>query len=173
MAEKLANDLVTLFDNDKLLMSSYMMPGTFSYTNHAYLGEKAGATFDGRKANTSFSDGCSAVQGRDVNGPTAMILSLTSWDQSKLLGGMVVNIKFNKNNLDGEKAESFVTLLKTFIERGGMELQVNVVDRETLEDALVNPENHENLLVRIGGYSDYFIRVKPSLQKEIIERTQY
>jgi formate C-acetyltransferase len=149
------------------------MPGTFSYVSHAYLGEKTKATFDGRLAYTSFSDGCSAVQGRDTNGPTAMILSLTSWNQSKLLGGMVVNIKFNKNNLDGEKAQSFVTLLRTFVERGGIEMQVNVVDRKTLEDAMIHPENHENLLVRIGGYSDYFTRIKPSLQHEIIQRTQY
>ena len=173
MAKKLSSSLLSMLDGEKLLMSDYLMPGTFSYVNHAYLGEKTGATFDGRLANTSFSDGCSAVQGRDTNGPTAMILSLTSWNQSKLLGGMVVNIKFNKSNLEGDKADSFITLLKTFIERGGIEMQVNVVDRQTLEDALVHPENYENLLVRIGGYSDYFTRIKPCLQKEIIERTQY
>ena len=173
IAQMLSSGLLSMFESDKLLMSHYLMPGTFSYVSHAYLGEKTKATFDGRLAYTSFSDGCSAVQGRDTNGPTAMILSLTSWNQSKLLGGMVVNIKFNKNNLDGEKAKSFVTLLRTFVERGGIEMQVNVVDRKTLEDAMIHPENHENLLVRIGGYSDYFTRIKPSLQQEIIQRTQY
>ena len=149
------------------------MPGTFSYINHARVGEKMGATFDGRHAGTSYSDGCSAVQGRDVNGPTAMLLSLTSWDQSALLGGMVVNIKFGKDNLDGRKRENFSTLVRAFMERGGIELQVNVVDRATLEDARVHPEAHRDLIVRIGGYSDYFTRLSPVLQQEIIDRTEY
>ena len=132
-----------------------------------------GATFDGRHAGTSYSDGCSAAQGRDVNGPTAMLLSLTSWDQSALLGGMVVNMKFGKENLNGRKKENFLTLVRAFMERGGIELQVNVVDRATLEDARVHPENHRDLIVRIGGYSDYFTRLSPVLQQEIIDRTEY
>ena len=132
-----------------------------------------GATFDGRLAGTSYSDGCCVVQGRDVNGPTAMILSLTSWDQSALLGGMVVNMKFGKENLKGDKKANFLALVRAFMERGGIELQVNVVDRATLEDAQIHPENHRDLMVRIGGYSDYFTRLSPVLQKEIIDRTEY
>jgi formate C-acetyltransferase len=149
------------------------MPGTFSYINHATLGEKTGATFDGRRAGTSYSDGCGPVQGRDVNGPTAMVMSLTSWDQSALLGGMVVNIKFGKEHLDGRKQEIFLSLVRAFMERGGIELQVNAVDRATLEDAKLHPEAHRDLIVRIGGYSDYFTRLSPVLQQEIIDRTEY
>ena len=172
MAERLACSLQEIFKGNVVLWD-HMMPGTFSYINHATVGAKMGATFDGRRAGTSYSDGCSAVQGRDVNGPTAMLLSLTSWDQSALLGGMVVNIKFGKDNLDGRKRENFLTLVRAFMERGGIELQVNVVDRATLEDARVHPENHRDLIVRIGGYSDYFTRLSPVLQQEIIDRTEY
>lgn len=172
MAERLACSLQEIFKGNVVLWD-HMMPGTFSYINHATVGAKMGATFDGRRAGTSYSDGCSAVQGRDVNGPTAMLLSLTSWDQSALLGGMVVNIKFGKDNLDGRKRENFLTLVRAFIERGGIELQVNVVDRATLEDTRVHPENHRDLIVRIGGYSDYFTRLSPVLQQEIIDRTEY
>lgn len=150
-----------------------MMPGTFSYITHATFGEQMGATFDGRLRGSSYSDGCSPVQGRDTGGPTAMILSLTSWNQSKLLGGMVVNIKFGAENLNGAKQDNFLQLLHTFMERGGMELQVNVVDRKTLEAARENPERYQSLLVRIGGYSDYFTRLAPVLQQEIIDRTEY
>lgn len=132
-----------------------------------------GATFDGRKAFYSYSDGCSPVQGRDVNGPTAMILSLSSWDQKDFLGGMVVNIKFGRNNLCGQNQQKFVQLLRTFVQRGGLEMQVNVVDRQTLVDARENPEQHSDLIVRIGGYSDYFVRLTPTLQQEIIDRTEY
>lgn len=150
-----------------------MMPGTFSYVNHAHMGAALGATYDGRLEGMSYSDGCGPVQGRDINGPTAMILSMTSWDQSKMLGGMVVNIKFGKDNLDGRKKENFLTLVRAFMERGGIEMQVNVIDKTVLEDAKRNPEAHRDLIVRIGGYSDYFTRLSPALQQEIIDRTEY
>lgn len=172
IAARLAGSLQDLFGKNVVLWDR-MMPGTFSYINHARSGGKMGATFDGRHAGTSYSDGCSVAQGRDVNGPTAMILSLTSWDQSALLGGMVVNMKFGKENLCGRKKENFLTLLRAFMERGGIEMQVNVVDKATLEDARVHPEAHRDLIVRIGGYSDYFTRLSPVLQQEIIDRTEY
>lgn len=172
IAARLADSLQGIF-NENVVLWDNMMPGTFSYINHATVGAQMGATFDGRRAGTSYSDGCSAVQGRDVNGPTAMLISLTSWDQSALLGGMVVNMKFGKENLNGRKRENFLTLVRAFMERGGIELQVNVVDKATLEDARVHPEAHRNLIVRIGGYSDYFTRLSPVLQQEIIDRTEY
>ena len=172
MAARLASALQAIFDSS-VALKKQMMPGTFSYINHAQLGAKMGATFDGRLAGNSYSDGCGPVQGRDVNGATAMIRSLTSWDQSRLLGGMVVNMKFGKANLSGEKAKNFVALLRVFMERGGMELQVNVVDRKILLNAEENPEAYRDILVRVGGYSDYFTRLSPALRKEIIERTEY
>jgi len=152
---------------------NYTVPGTFSYVNHANMGAKEGATYDGRRAAAAYSDGCGPVQGRDVNGPTAMILSMTSWDQSRFLGGMVVNMKFGSENLGGRKNEGFLSLVRAFMARGGIEMQVNVVDRATLEDARLHPEDHRDLIVRIGGYSDYFVRLTPALQQEIIDRTEY
>jgi len=172
MAARLAASLQGIFGKNTVLWD-HMMPGTFSYINHATMGAKMGATFDGRHAGTSYSDGCSAVQGRDVNGPTAMLCSLTSWDQSALLGGMVVNLKFGRDNLNGSRGENLTAFVRTFMERGGIELQVNVVDRETLEDARVHPEAHRDLIVRIGGYSDYYTRLSPVLQQEIMDRTEY
>ncbi len=172
VAEMLANGIKRVF-REPMLGGKTMIPGSFSYTGHATRGSKMGATFDGRKAQYSYSDGCSPVQGRDTNGPTAMILSLSSWDQKEFLGGMVVNIKFGKNNLCGHNQHKFVQLLRTFVERGGLEMQVNVVDRQTLLDARENPEQHSDLMVRIGGFSDYFVRLTPTLQQEIIDRTEY
>ena len=172
MAARLAAELQEVFEKNTVLWDR-MMPGTFTYVTHATLGEKEGATFDGRLAGLSFSDGCSPAQGRDVSGPTAMLRSLTSWDQSKFLGGMVVNIKFGKETLSAEKLKSFIGLVKVFVERGGIEMQVNVVDRKTLLDAKRNPEAHSDLLVRIGGYSDYFTHLTPSLQQDVIDRTEY
>lgn len=172
MAEKLAESLQGIFYKNVVLWDN-MMPGTFSYITHATLGGNMGATFDGRRAGRAFSDGCGPVQGRDVNGITALIGSLTSWDQSALLGGMVVNLKFTKKILEKETYKSIAAIIRTFMKRGGIELQINTVDRATLEDAVKNPELHSELLVRVGGYSDYFVRLSPTLQKEIIDRTEY
>lgn len=172
MAARLAGSLETVFEG-AIPLWKQTMPGTFSYIFHATKGEAMGATFDGRPAHTSYSDGCGAVQGRDVHGPTAMIRSLTSWDQSRLLGGMVVNLKFGKEDLKERKRESLIALVRGFFARGGLETQINVVDRATLEDAKEHPEAHRDLLVRIGGYSDYFTRLSPVLQQEIIDRTEY
>lgn len=173
MASRFAAALQKIFETKNAVMWEYMQPGTFSYINHALLGRDMVSTYDGRRAHVSYSDGCGAVQGRDVCGPTAMILSLTSYDQSKLLGGMVVNVKFGKSSLDGDKKKNLISMVRTFMERGGVEMQINAVDRKTLEDARENPEAHRDLIVRIGGYSDYFIRLAPVLQQEIIDRTEY
>lgn len=153
-AKWLADSLLEIFRKSHLLAGKMMMPGTFTYINHATIGAVSGATFDGRHKGVSYSDGCSPVQGRDVSVPTAMVHSLTSWDQRAYLGGMVVNIKFSPEHLKPKQRDNFIAILRTFIKRGGIEMQVNVVDRKTLQDAYNHPENHGNLIVRIGGYSD-------------------
>ena len=171
-AKRLSDGLKMVF-HSKMLGGNIIVPGSFSYVQHAKLGAKMGATFDGRKAGYSYSDGCSPAQGRDTNGPTAMVLSLTSWNQSEFLGGMVVNIKFASEHLSEKHRDRFLQILRTFMQRGGLEMQVNVVDRKTLMDAREHPEAYGDLIVRIGGYSDYFVRLTPTLQQEIIDRTEY
>ena len=172
-AGSFAKFLEDMLKEDGMPAKKHLIPGTFSYTNHAMLGRRCAATFDGRLANTAFSDGCSPTQGRDVSGPTAMINSLTSWNQEMFLGGMVVNVKFTKSTFNEEKRHLLVNLIRTFTEQGGIEMQINSVDRETLLDAVEHPENHGDLIVRIGGYSDYFVRLTEQMQQEVIARTQY
>ncbi len=157
----------------KLSENKFLIPGTFSYITHASRGEGMGATFDGRNKGKAYSDGCCPVQGRDTSGPTAMINSLTGWDQSDFLAGMVVNVKFAKRTFNANKRHLLVTMVETFMKRGGIEMQINSVDRKALEDARIHPEAHRDLIVRIGGYSDYFVRLSPTLQQEVIERAEY
>ncbi len=173
MAARIGNGLTKLFSDESIYGAKISIPGTFSYVSHATQGKKFGATFDGRKAGKAFSDGCCPVQGLDTHGPTAMINSLTSWDQSSLLGGMVVNMKFNKTYFNDDKRKLLIELIRVFMKKGGIEAQINVVDRATLEDALVHPEDHGDLIVRIGGYSDYFVRLDPALKADVIARTEY
>lgn len=173
IAEKIANIISNVFKDETVYLSKYTMPGTFSYDMHSCCGEERGAGFDGRKAATAYADGCCPVQGRDKNGPTSMVKSLTGWDQTDYLAGMVVNMKFGKTNFDDEKVNNLISIIKAFMTRGGIETQINIVDKNTLLDAQLHPENHADLLVRIGGYSDYFVKQTPVMQQEIIDRTEH
>jgi formate C-acetyltransferase len=109
----------------------------------------------------------------EVNGPTAAILSDTCWDQMPFLGGIAMNIKFSPDQMTGEAEDKIIALIKTFLDRGGLELQVNAVNAETLRKARQNPEQYRDLLVRVGGYSDFFVLMSPALQAEMIERTEH
>jgi len=85
----------------------------------------------------------------------------------------VINLKFSKSLFNDDKKQIFLSIIDAFIHRGGIEMQINCVDKKTLEDACIHPEAHRNLIVRIGGYSDYFVKLSPTLKAEIIERTEY
>lgn len=148
-----------------------MIPGIFTFNQAASMGKALGASPDGRKAHAALADGVGAVQGRDTSGPTASILSATCWKHSDYLGGIVLNLKLRKDLLTGEKRQALVSLLRIYLERGGQQMQLTTVDCRELEDAVEHPENHRDLLVRIGGYSDWFVKLTPEMQQELIRRT--
>ncbi|MGE5221002.1 MAG: pyruvate formate lyase family protein, partial [Omnitrophica WOR_2 bacterium] len=153
---------------------SPFVPGAFAWIMHEQLGRECGATPDGRKACFPFADGCGAAQGREMKGPTASILSVTSWDAAPLIGGAAFNLKFNRSLFNSpESVQSLRDLILTFLKRGGFETQLNILDSQALKDARANPEKYRDLIVRIGGYSDYFTRLSPGMQEEIILRTEY
>ena len=108
-----------------------------------------------------------------MNGPTASVLSSTKWDHSKFIGGVAVNLKFSKASLGKNSSDTMTSIIKTYLKRGGFEVQINVVDNETLKKAQKNPEEYQDLVVRIGGYSDYFVRLSPEMQEEVILRTSH
>lgn len=155
------------------IRNSKNLPSAFSFLEHMWHGEITPATPDGRKAGYPLNDGSSPVQGRETAGPTASILSTTTWNHKPFIGGIAVNMKFAPSAMEGESAEKMRTLIRTFMKRGGHELQISCVSRDTLIDAQKNPEAHRDLVVRIGGYSDYFTAQTPELQQEIIDRTEH
>jgi len=107
-------------------------------------------------------------------GPTAAILSTTSWDHSRMIGGLAYNMKFNKALFATPGSLGRLRdLVVTYLRRGGFETQVNVVSRETLLAARAHPEEYRDLVVRVGGYTDYFSRLSPEMQDEIILRTGF
>jgi formate C-acetyltransferase len=152
---------------------SQLIPSVFCWVMHERFGRNTGATPDGRLAGFPLGDGSGPCQGRELKGPTASILSSTKWEHSPLIGGVAVNMKFSKSNLGEHSVEVMKSLVRTYIERGGFEMQINVTDREILEAARENPELYSDLVVRIGGYSDYFTRLSPEMQAEVILRTEH
>ena len=154
--------------------NSPFVPGAFVWIMHTWLGADTGATPDGRRKGAPFADGAGPAQGRESKGPTAAILSTTSWNHCPMLGGVAFNMKFNRSCFDAPTGfQQVKNLLLTFLRRGGFEVQLNVIDTETLRNARDNPEQFSDLIVRIGGYCDYFTRLSPEMQEEIIQRTEY
>jgi pyruvate formate-lyase/glycerol dehydratase family glycyl radical enzyme len=142
-------------------------------TVHIYFGKLCDATPDGRKAEQPISEGVSPTQGADREGPTAVMKSVTKWDHAKT-GGTLLNMKFAPQVLKTEEdLKKMVQLIRTFFRLGGHHVQFNIVEKETLRDAQTNPENYRNLLVRVAGYSDYFVDLHKELQDEIVSRTEH
>lgn len=150
-----------------------LVPSLFCWVMHNEFGVRTMATPDGRKSGFPLGDGSGPAQGREKKGPTASILSSTKWEHTPFIGGIAVNLKFSKKMFGEASARKLTALIQTFMQRGGFELQLNALDRETLEKAVENPELYGDLIVRVGGYSDYFVRLSPSMQAEVMQRTQH
>jgi len=141
-------------------------------TVHIYFGKAIGATPDGRKAGEPLSEGVSPVQGADRKGPTAVIESVAKIDHVKT-GGTLLNQKFTPQLLADEIGmNKLAQLIRTYFRLDGHHIQFNVVDSNMLRDAQKHPEKYRDLIVRVAGYSDYFVDLSLDLQNEIIKRTE-
>ena len=140
-------------------------------TVHIYFGSVVGASANGRKAGEALSEGISPSQGADVRGPTAVLRSAARIDHART-GGTLLNMKFSPQMLDGDGLERLADLIRSYFKLDGHHIQFNVVDAATLREAQQQPDRHRNLIVRVAGYSDYFVDVGRDLQNEIISRTE-
>ncbi|MFX0086465.1 MAG: trans-4-hydroxy-L-proline dehydratase [Candidatus Hodarchaeota archaeon] len=142
-------------------------------TVHVYFGSVIGATPDGRKKAEPLSEGISPVQGADKLGPTAVIKSASKIDHLRT-GGTLLNQKFTPQLLSTEEGiEKLMHLIRAYFRLDGHHIQFNVVSAATLRLAQQKPEQYRNLIVRVAGYSDYFVNLTTELQDEIIKRTEH
>ena len=142
-------------------------------TVHIYFGMVTGATPDGRKAFTPLSEGISPVQGMDINGPTSVIKSAGKIDHLRT-GGSLLNQKFSPKFFSSESGiNNIAHLIRSYFKMGGHHIQFNVVSANTLRAAQEDPIKYRNLIVRVAGYSDYYINLGKDLQEEIIRRTEH
>lgn len=140
---------------------------------HYFGGFKVGATPDGRKAGEPTGDSnLSPVQGRDTKGPTAVFLSASKINHLEHCMGTVFNMKIMPTMVRSKEGMlKLLSLIKTFFDRNGWYIQFNMIDPAVLIDAKKHPENHQELLVRVAGFSAYFVELSPQIQDEIIART--
>jgi len=149
--------------------NGYQIEGSIG-AGHFPFGRAALASADGRRARQPLADGNhSPMQGRDKKGPTAVLKSMgkdsPTWSH-------LSNQKFLPTFLEGENKDIFAAYLKTWCDLGCSHIQFNVVDKATLEDAQARPENHADLMVRVAGYSAYFVHLHKAVQDDIIYRTE-
>ena len=142
-------------------------------TAHIYFGKMTGASADGRLAGDAVSEGVSPVQGADRKGPTAVIKSLGKMDHIRT-GGTLLNQKFTPQLLaDDTGIRGLKDLVRSYFKLMGHHIQFNVVTADLLREAQAQPDKYRDLIVRVAGYSDYFVDCSTELQDEIIHRTEH
>ncbi|MDR2196424.1 MAG: hypothetical protein LBO07_00445 [Coriobacteriales bacterium] len=145
--------------------------GLYGASDHVHQGYSTWATPDGRHAGQPIADAMSPAQSRDVNGPTAVFHSTCCFDHHHYLGGIALNLRMHPSALRSEQgAAKLRDLTKTYFDQGGMEVQYNIVDTDTLRKAQESPSEYRDLVVRIAGYSAYFVELGENLQNDIIAR---
>ena len=153
---------------------SLWQPSTLSVTTQVLHGKACGASPDGRKAQDFLSDGAlSAFPGTDLCGPTGLIRSATKIHAMNLQSTLF-NMKFNPAAIEGEVgSRKFIALNDAYFKMGGYQVQYNIVDKEMLADAQKHPENYNDLMVRVAGFTAKFIDLGPEVQRQIVERTEF
>ncbi len=175
--DEIARELVDIFATE---LGNYPSPrhGSFStslysVTAHVAMGGMISATPDGRKLSAPLSVGISPGQGRDRGGPTLAMKSAAKINYLNVANGSSFNLKFHPSAVRGEaQRESFSNLIRTYFRLGGQQLQVDVVDADTLLAAQEHPEQYQDLIVRVAGYSARFVDLDRTMQDEFIARTE-
>jgi len=172
-ADGLINDLTRRFyahyRHAKLDIGDGFLPTSHQFIRHTTEGHTVGHTPDGRLAGTPVADSIAAANGKATEGPTRMLASASCFDQSMVYAIPVVNLNLSTKC----KPEILRALIEGYFSMGGTQVQVTYVDRETLIDAKNDPDSHADLIVRVGGFSQYFISLDSDLQDAVIARTAF
>ena len=147
--------------------------GLYGASDHIAQGYTTWATPDGRKTGEPIADAASPAQARDKNGPTAVFRSSLCYDHKKFMDGIALNIRIHPTALNSEEGTAKLRdMTRAYMAAGGLEIQYNVVSSETLRKAQEEPDAYRNLVVRIAGYSAYFVELGRDQQNDIISRNE-
>ncbi|MFC1236602.1 formate C-acetyltransferase [Vibrio sp. F74] len=163
---------VEQYDNPR---GGQFTPGSYTVSAHVPLGAMVGATPDGRLSGEQLADGgLSPMLGKDHQGPTAVLKSVSKLDNYLLSNGSLLNVKFTPSTLDGVNGLSKLgDFLRAFMKLKLQHIQFNVLNAETLRNAQENPEDYAGLVVRVAGYSAFFVELSKEIQDDIIQRTSH
>ncbi len=142
-------------------------------TSNIWAGKTIAATPDGRLQGEPLSDAASPTYGRDKKGATVTLNSVSKPDYTLAACGTVVNQKFSPSMFKGDKLARLLALVRGYFVMGGQEIQINATSRQTLLDAMEDPEKYQSLVVRVSGFSDYYVRLAKDVQLDILNRTQH
>jgi formate C-acetyltransferase len=169
-----AHRVVTEHEKYPTLTGDTMMPSWYPVSSNVPQGMTVAALPSGRKAGKPLADGVSPNQGTDRLGPTAVLRSVGKFQHEDLDGGTLLNVKFEPQALAGEEGlQRFVAFLRAFLDLPIYHIQFNVVDEETLRCAQARPDEYRSLLVRVAGYSAFFVELHEAIQNDIISRTAH
>lgn len=155
------------------LRGGHFVPGLYSVSANVPIGNYCGASPNGRKSRAPVAEACSPTHGSERNGPTQSALSVAHLDHVLVTNGSQYNQKYHPSTLAGKKGlESLVHLIKTFFESGGYHIQFNVVSADTLRTAQKQPDKYRDLVVRVAGYTAFFVDLNKASQDDIIDRTE-
>jgi len=176
--DKFAVELWNLFTQEvakyKPLRGGRYSAGAYSMGIHVMEGFFTRASADGRKAMEPISNSLSPVNKVEKNGLTSILNSVAKLNYDYATNGVAVNVRIHPQNLDTEEGiEKLFFLLKGYFEKGGMQIQPNVVSTETLKDAQLHPENYSDLIVKVGGYNATFVDLGTPIQNDIIDRLEH
>lgn len=166
-AHKVSERIFSMTESGTLNFGEGFLSASIQFMSQVGAGMPIGATPDGRAKSAPLCDSLAAIFGKDSNGPTALLNSVTSLDLKRALGIPVVNFNITQNFTD----DILKALILGYMAQGGIQLQLTYATKEELLDALEHPELHNNLIVRVGGYSEYFNRLSEDLKKMVINRT--
>ncbi|MDO4278780.1 MAG: formate C-acetyltransferase/glycerol dehydratase family glycyl radical enzyme [Lachnoclostridium edouardi] len=152
-------------------------PGVYSVNANVAMGLNTNATVDGRKAGEAISENMGPVHtdccSHDIFGPTALTNSLTKVDHSLASNGTLMNMRFPQDSVAGiEGRDNLLNFVDEYLAKGAMHVQFNIMSVETMKAAQKKPENYKDMLVRVAGYSAYFVELGKPLQKDLIGRTE-
>ncbi|MBQ1216324.1 MAG: DUF3029 family protein [Clostridia bacterium] len=164
--------LAGLFDQYKTRDGGGIYIAAAANVNNISAGKIINATPDGRKRGQPLSDAASPTYGKDTRGATSTINSVSKPDYTKVACGSVVNQKFSPAMFGAEKRKKLMALIKTYFKKGGQEIQINATSRAVLLDAMAHPENYQSLVVRVSGFSAFYVTLNKDVQGDILNRTQ-
>jgi pyruvate formate-lyase/glycerol dehydratase family glycyl radical enzyme len=151
---------------------NHWQAGLYPVATHVAWGKITWATPDGRRTGEPLSDGISPIQCMDTSGPAATLKSALRIDHQHSGNGTLLNMKFHPKALEGGGKDKLIALMKTYFDLYGMELQFNIASSEMLREAQLRPDAHRDLVVRIAGFSAYFVELHKGLQDDVIKRTE-